>query len=111
MVSRSYSQGRDFLELLPRTCPNPSRREAPADEASPTRSQDLLREAATVQKTLPECEYRQRKVTAILRMKVRRVVIVEEHLDHNAEETADLRHGWAGRVVREKCLPVSCRLP
>jgi hypothetical protein len=43
-------------------------------------------------------------------MKVRRVVIVEEHLDHNAE-TADLRHGWAGCVVREKCLPVSCPLP
>ena len=50
-------------------------------------------------------------VTAILRMKVRRVVIVEEHLDDDAEETADLRHEWAGRVVREKCLPVSYPLP
>jgi len=26
-------------------------------------------------------------------MKVRRVVIVEEHLDDDAEEKADLRHG------------------
>jgi len=35
----------------------------------------------------------QRKVTAVFRMKVRGVVIVEEHLDDDAEETADLRHG------------------
>jgi len=53
----------------------------------------------------------QRKGTAILRMKVRRVVVVEKHLDNDAEKTADLRHGRAGRVVREKCLPVSCPLP
>ena len=32
-------------------------------------------------------------ISAILRMKVRRVVIVKKHLDHNAEETADFRHG------------------
>jgi hypothetical protein len=51
------------------------------------------------------------KVTAILRMKVRWVVIVVEHLDHNAEETADLRYGRVGRVVREKCRPASCRSP
>jgi hypothetical protein len=44
-------------------------------------------------------------------MKVRRVVIVEEHLDDNAEETADLTHVGAGRVVQEKCLPVSCPSP
>ena len=44
-------------------------------------------------------------------MKVRRVVIIEEHLDDDAEETADLRHEWVGRVVREKCLRVSCPLP
>jgi len=91
--------------------PYPSQREAPAGEASPTRSQDLLREAATVQKHSQSANIDQRKVTAVLRMKVRRVVIVEEHLDDNAKETADLRHEWAGRVVREKCLPVSYPLP
>jgi hypothetical protein len=44
-------------------------------------------------------------------MKVWRVVIVEEHLDDDAEETADLRHGWAGRVGREKGLPGFYPLP
>lgn len=35
----------------------------------------------------------QRKVAAVFRMEVRRVVIVKEHLDDDPEETADLRHG------------------
>ena len=35
----------------------------------------------------------QSKGVAVLRMEVRRVVIVEEHLDDDVEETADLRHG------------------
>ena len=53
----------------------------------------------------------QSKLTAILRMKMRWVVIVKEHLDNDAEETTDLRHGRAGGVAREKCLQVSCPLP
>jgi hypothetical protein len=44
-------------------------------------------------------------------MKVRWIMIVEEHLDDDAEETADLRHGWAGRVVWEKRLLGSCPSP
>ena len=73
--------------------PYPSRREAPADEALPTRSRDLLREAATGLKTRPHADIDQRDVTTVFRMKVRRVVIVKEHLDDDTEETADLRHG------------------
>ncbi len=89
----------------------PSRREALADEASPTRLQDLSREAATFRRTPLELNIDQRKVTAILSMKVWRVVIVEEHLDDDAEKTADLRHGWTGCVAQGKCLLVSCPSP
>jgi hypothetical protein len=49
----------------------------------------------------------QRKITAILGMKVRWIMIVREHLDDDAEEAADLRHGRAGCAVRGMCLRVS----
>ena len=79
--------------------PCPSRREAPADEASPT-TRPVTRGGNRSRKHCQSANIDQRKVTAILRMKVRRVVVVEEHLDDDAEEPTDLRHEWAGRVVR-----------
>jgi len=56
-------------------------------------------------------DIKQRKVAAVFRMEVRRIVIVEEHLDDDAEEPADLRHGRARAAGRERRLPASCPLP
>ena len=53
----------------------------------------------------------QSKGAAVLRMEVRRVVIVEEHLDDDAEEPADLRHGLARGVAPGRRLPASCPSP
>ncbi len=53
----------------------------------------------------------QRKIAAVLGMEVRRIVIVEEHLDDDAEEPADLRHGWVRAAGRGRGLPASCPLP
>jgi hypothetical protein len=44
-------------------------------------------------------------------MKMWRIVIVEKHLDDDAEETADLRHGRDCFVGRERGLPGFCPLP
>jgi hypothetical protein len=44
-------------------------------------------------------------------MEVRGIVIVEEHLDDDAKEPADLRHGRARAAGRERGLPASCPLP
>ena len=72
--------------------PYPNPREAPADEASPIRLQDQSREAEAVQKKLPEYEYRSTQGHHRTPHEVRRIVIVKEHLDDDAEEPADLRH-------------------
>jgi hypothetical protein len=41
-------------------------------------------------------------------MEVRRIVIVEEHLDDDAEEPADFRHGQARGATQGRRLPASC---
>jgi len=50
----------------------------------------------------------QSDVAAVLRMEMRWVVIVKEHLDDDAEEPADLRHTRTRDARRGKGLPVSC---
>jgi len=53
----------------------------------------------------------QSKVAGVLGMEVRGIVIVEEHLDDDAKEAADLRHGRARAAGRDRGLPASCPLP
>jgi len=94
-ASRMYGYLREEL-LLMKCCPlnhesHHARRQAPGEDGQ-------------------VADIDQGKVTAVLRMEVRRIVIVEEHLDDNAEEPADFRHGQAPGATRGKRLPVSCPL-
>ena len=50
-------------------------------------------------------------IATLLRMEMGRVVIVKEHLDDDAEETADLRRRGTRSARREKRPLVACRLP
>lgn len=79
-------------EVPPARVPYPSRQEAPADEALPIRSQGLPPEAVTVQRTLPGSEYQSAPRHCHTPHENAVGVIVEKHLDNNAEEAADLRH-------------------
>lgn len=51
----------------------------------------------------------QRHIVPILGMKMRRIVVVEKHLDHDAEEAADFRHGLV-RVAGRGRLPLASSL-
>lgn len=53
----------------------------------------------------------QRRALSIFRMEMGRIVIIEEHLDHDTEKPADLRHGQAHAAMMEKGLWASCPLP
>jgi len=52
----------------------------------------------------------QSQVAAVLRMEMGRIVIIKEHLDDNAEETADLRYGRTRSARRGKRPLVACLL-
>lgn len=52
----------------------------------------------------------QSNVATVLRMEMRWIVIIKEHLDDDAEETADLRPRQSHGAGRGKCPPAVCPL-
>jgi hypothetical protein len=52
----------------------------------------------------------QRRALPIFRMEMGRIVIIEEHLDHDTKKPADLRYGQAHAAMMGKDSGASCPL-
>ena len=111
VVDDSSLQRRNFLKFFPRTSLIPIGEKLLLVKRCPLDHKTCHAGRQSAGKYGQSTNIDQRKITAVFRMKVRRIVIIEKHFDDDAEEAANLRHGWNGRAEQEKYLRVSCLLP
>jgi len=108
---RTSTQGGQFAGVVAQPALSPNPREVLVGGASPTQLRVPSPAAANGRRRQRGYGYRPKRRYPIFRMEMRRIVVIEEHLDDDAEKPTDFRHGRAPGTGPGTALRAACRLP